>query len=182
MPQHILAVLHRLNRLVAIIIGMMLMACVAFVLTDIMLRRLGVSLGGTDEITGYVMAIASAWGMGFVLLELAHVRIDVVRSRLTRFWRSLLDLFSMLVLSSTITVIAFRCWPVVETTLRNSARANTSLETPLWFVQLPWLAGWIWFAIMAWATFLAALVLVIKGAHADAERVIGVVTELEMAL
>ena len=180
MAQHILTQIRKLNWLVAILVGITLLACVAFILTDIVLRQLGASLGGTDEIGGYVMAIVSAWGMSFALVELAHVRIDILRGRLSQTWRSIFDLFSMLVLAATITVIAFWCWPVVETTLRNGSRANTAMETPLLLVQIPWFAGWIWFALIAWATFAAAVLLVIKGAHADAERAIGVVGELEM--
>jgi len=57
--------------------------------------------------------------------------------------------------------------------------ANTPLETPLALVQLPWFAGWVWFALMAWLTFLAALVLVVQGRFDTADRAIGVVGEGE---
>ena len=73
--------LRRLNRWVAIAIGIGLLACAAFVLLDIVLRQVGGSFGGTDEISGYVMAIATSWGMAYTLLELGHVRIDLIRSR-----------------------------------------------------------------------------------------------------
>lgn len=79
MAQKLLANLRWLNRLVAMLIGATLFACAAFVLADIILRKFGSSLGGTDEISGYVMAIVTSWGMGFALLELSHVRIDILR-------------------------------------------------------------------------------------------------------
>jgi TRAP-type C4-dicarboxylate transport system permease small subunit len=163
MALKILSALRRANRIVAIMIGLMLLLCAGVVLIDIVSRKLGSSFGGTDEISGYVMAVASAWGMGFAMLELAHVRIDFLRSQANRIGRSILDLFAMLVLSATITVIALRCWPVVEISLANSSRANTPLETPLAIVQIPWFAGWLWFAAMAWLTFAAALALVLQG-------------------
>ncbi len=81
MAQSILFLLRRLNRWVAMVIGLVLLACVIFVLLDVGLRKLGTSFGGTDEVSGYVMAIVTSWGMGFALLELAHVRIDIVRGR-----------------------------------------------------------------------------------------------------
>ena len=180
MPDSLLVMLRRLNRLVAVLVGVMLLGCAAVVLSDILLRQAGSSFGGTDEISGYVMAIATSWGMGFALLELAHVRIDLLRSRVNSLGRAVFDLFSMVVLSATVTLIAFWCWPVLERSLSMSSRANTPLETPLWMVQLPWFAGWIWFALMAWLTFLAALVLVLRGRFEASEAAIGVFGEEEM--
>ncbi len=87
--------LRRLNHLVAIAVGVLLVACATFVLLDIVLRQVGASFGGTDEISGYAMAIATSWGMAFTMLELGHVRIDLLRSRLAGrgrvFARPLLD-------------------------------------------------------------------------------------------
>ena len=74
-------------------------------LADIVLRQLGSSFGGTDEISGYVMAIATSWGMAFTLLELGHVRIDILRGRAGDLGRALFDLFAMLVLTGTVTGI-----------------------------------------------------------------------------
>lgn len=177
-----LSLLRRVNRGVAIVAGMLLLLCAALVLVDIVLRQLGASFGGTDEITGYVMAIVSAWGMGLTMLELAHVRIDVLRSRAGDLGRCILDLVAMLLLSITIAVIAMRCWPVVETSILNSSRANTPLETPLAIVQVPWFAGWVWFVTMAWLTFAAALTLVLQGRFADSESAIGAFAEQESSL
>lgn len=177
MAQDILANLRRLNRGLAILIGIGLLLCVVFVLSDIVLRQIGASFGGTDEISGYVMAIASAWGMAFTLLELGHVRIDLLRSRVATRGRVLFDLFSMLVLTGTITLIALKCWPVVEKSLANDSRANTVLETPLWLVQIPWLAGWAWFAVMAVLTLMAALALFVQGRFDETESAIGAFAE-----
>lgn len=181
MADQILSVLRKLNRWVAILIGVMLLACVVFVLLDITLRQTGSSFGGTDEISGYVMAVATAWGMAFAMLELGHVRIDILRSRVGALGRSLFDIFSMIVLTGTISLIAFRCWPVVEKSIANGSRANTSLETPLWIVQVPWFAGWAWFAAMAWLTLVAAVVLVLQGRFETAETAIGAFSEQESA-
>ena len=81
MAETMLDWLKRLNRGIALLVGVLLLACVAFVLADIILRQLGSGLGGTDEISGYVMAIATSWGMAYTLLELGHVRIDILRTR-----------------------------------------------------------------------------------------------------
>lgn len=177
--ERLLDLLRRANRRIAVAVGIGLLACAAFVLLDILLRQVGASFGGTDEISGYAMAIASSWGMGYALLELGHVRIDVLRTQLAQKGRVLFDLFSMLLMSGTVTLIAIKCWPVLEKSLKNSSRANTPLETPLWLVQTPWIAGWIWFALMTWLTLLAALMLVLKGRLGEVEDAIGTFGEAE---
>ena len=179
MAETILARLRRVNHWIAILVGVLLMACVLFVLADIVLRRMGSTLGGTDEISGYVMAIATSWGMAYALSELGHVRIDILRTRCRQRARVLFDLVALLALAGVITMIAARCWPVLERSLANGSRANTPLETPLALVQAPWFAGWIWFALASWLTFLAALMLVARGEFDRAEGAIGTYGELD---
>ncbi|SIS78580.1 TRAP-type mannitol/chloroaromatic compound transport system, small permease component [Roseivivax lentus] len=175
-------ILHRLraaNGILAILIGILLFACVAFVLADIILRRMGSTLGGTDEVSGYVMAIATAWGMAYTLTELGHVRIDILRSRVQARGRALFDLFSMLVLSGTISLIALQAWPVVSRSISNGSRANTNLETPLALVQMPWFLGWVWFALASWITLFAAASLVMKGKYDATDAAIGTFGEAD---
>lgn len=179
MAEKLIVRLRWLNTLVAMLIGAILLACALYVLADIILRKVGSSLGGTDEISGYVMAIVTSWGMGFALLELSHVRIDILRGRVGALGKSVFDLFAMAALSITITVIAIKCWPVLERSIANSSRANTPLETPLWIVQLPWFAGWAWFAIVAWLTLIAALLLILKGNFEAGAAAIGTFSDEE---
>jgi TRAP-type C4-dicarboxylate transport system permease small subunit len=171
--------LRRLNRWVALAVGLVFLTCAALVLLDIVLRRISSSLGGTDEIAGYVMAIGTAWGMAFAMLELAHVRIDFLRTLAVSKIRAVLDLMSMCTMAISTSVIAYWCWPVVATTLKNSSHANTPLETPLVIVQIPWFAGWVWFAIMGWLTMCAGLLLVFQSRFEMAEKAIGVFPEHE---
>ncbi|MFK7859387.1 MAG: TRAP transporter small permease subunit [Granulosicoccus sp.] len=172
-----LSTLRVLNQRIAVVIGILLLLCAGVVVLDIILRQAGHSFGGTDEISGYVMAIVTSWGMGYTLLELGHVRIDLLRGRVGAQGRALFDLFAMLALTGTITVIAFRCWPVLARSLENGSRANTPLETPLALVQVPWFAGWVFFALVAWLTFIAAMMMIIKKDFTNAESAIGFVGE-----
>ena len=172
--------MRRINRGVALLVGLMLLGCAAFVLADILLRQVGSSFGGTDEISGYVMALTTSWGMAYTLLELGHVRIDLLRSRTATLGKALFDLFSMIVMTGTISFIALKSWPVVERSLTNGSRANTPLETPLAWVQMPWFLGWLWFAIVAAVLTLAALSLVLKGRAAETEPMVGAFAEQDM--
>jgi TRAP-type C4-dicarboxylate transport system permease small subunit len=174
--------MHRLrviNKGVALVVGFGLLLCAAFVLTDIIMRQIGTSLGGTEEIAGYAMALATSWGMSFTLLELGHVRIDLLRTRFQTFGKAMFDVFSMIVMSGVIVTIAIKAWPVLERSIVNGSRANTPLETPLVWVQMPWFAGWVWFAVMSTLTTLAALSLLLKRRHADTEQFVGAFAEQE---
>jgi len=154
------ATLRRVNKCIALVVGLGILATSIYIVADITLRKLGMSLGGSDEISGYIMAGVASWGMSFGLTELAHVRIDVIRLRLVPFWRSCLDVFSILVLAAVVSLIAVQAWPVLEKTIEGGSRANTPLETPLWIPQLIWFSGWIWFAVTAAVlTVLAAICL-----------------------
>jgi TRAP-type C4-dicarboxylate transport system permease small subunit len=180
MAERLISFLRSLNRGVAYGVGILLLACAAAVLADIILRRFGASFGGTDEISGYVMAIATSWGMAFTMLELGHVRIDLLRRRPGPLGRALFDIFSMLVLSATVVLIAVQCWPVLARSIKNGSTANTPLETPLTLVQGPWFAGWVWFALMACITTLAALILVVQGRLGASEAAVGAFGEEEL--
>lgn len=174
-----IAALRRLNKGVALVVGAGLLICAAFVLTDIIMRRFGTSLGGTEEIAGYAMALATSWGMSYTLLELGHVRIDILRTRAGVFKKALFDVFSMIVMSGVIITIAIKAWPVLERSIKNGSTANTPLETPLVWVHAPWFAGWVWFAVMSTLVTLCALSLLLKGRHAETETIIGSFAEQE---
>jgi TRAP-type C4-dicarboxylate transport system permease small subunit len=178
MVLRIFDLLRSINRAIALVVGMGLLACVGYVLLEITLRRLGSSLGGTTEITGYVMAVTTAWGMGFALLELAHIRIEVLRTRLASWGRVFLDLLAMLAMSATVVIIAMRAWPVLLRSINNESRANTVLETPLWIPQSLWFAGWVWFALMCCAVTMLSVILVFQGKLGAVERRIGIRNEV----
>ena len=93
---------------------------------------------------------------------------------------ALFDVFAMIVMSAVVVFIAIKAWPVVERSLVNGSRANTPLETPLAWVQLPWFAGWVWFAVMSCLVTLAALSLIVKRRHAETEGFVGAFAEQDM--
>ena len=169
--------LRALNKGVALMVGFGLLACAAFVLTDIIMRRFGTSLGGTEEIAGYAMALATSWGMSYTLLELGHVRIDILRTRFQTFGKAVFDVFAICVMTGVVITIAIKSWPVVERSLVNGSRANTPLETPLIWVQAPWFAGWVWFAIMSTLLSVAALSLLLKRRFGETETIVGAFAE-----
>lgn len=169
--------LRRLNGTIALIVGLGLLGMAAFVVADIALRQVHSSFGGSEELAGYAMALVSSWGMAYALLELGHIRIDLIRSRTGEKARALFDVFSMIVMSGVVVTIAIKCWPVVARAVENGSRANTPLATPLAWVQIPWFAGWVWFAVMSCLVTLAAISMVVRGKAAETEAFVGAFAE-----
>ncbi len=141
--------LRRINKSIALVVGCSILVTSVYVVSDIVMRQFGGSLGGADEYSGYIMAGVASWGMSYGLTELAHVRIDVIRLRLAPFWQACLDVFSILILTAVVSLVAIQAWPVLAKTIERGSKANTPLETPLWIPQFIWFSGWLWFAVSA---------------------------------
>ncbi len=162
MVETVVAWFRRLNDVAAVLIGFVLLGTAAFILVEIVLRRAGASFGGSDEISGYVMAGTTSWGMAYALVTLTHVRIDIARLRLKPIGRAMLDILSMTALTAVALIIAVQTWPVLSKTLASGARANTPLETPLWIPQMLWWSGWVWFAISASVILICAVLALLQ--------------------
>ena len=169
--------LRRINRGIALAVGLGLLGMAAFVVADVALRQVHASFGGSEELAGYAMALVSSWGMAFALLELGHIRIDLLRCRTGQTARALFDVGAMIAMSGVVVTIAIKCWPVVDRAIVNGSRANTPLATPLAWVQVPWFAGWVWFAVMSCLVTLAALSLVLRGHGGKTEPFVGAFAE-----
>ncbi|NND91695.1 MAG: TRAP transporter small permease [Granulosicoccus sp.] len=168
-----LRALQRLNEGIAVAAGALLLASVLVTVFDVTARQFSFSLGGTDELSGYVMAITTSWGMSYALTHLAHVRIDLLRSRCQSMGQALFDLVAILSLSATTLIIAYRVWPVLAKSIQNQSTANTTLETPLWIPQSLWMAGWVWFAISSVLITACVLSLITRGQFSDVNAAAG---------
>ena len=165
--------LRRINDGMAVAAGLLLLTSVVVTVYDVIARPFHMSLGGTDELSGYAMAISTSWGMGYALTHLAHVRIDLLRSRCRTMGQALFDLVAILSLTGTALVIAYRVWPVLSKSIQNGSTANTTLETPLWIPQSLWMAGWVWFAVSALFVSLCVVSLILRGQLSEIGDVAG---------
>ena len=75
----------------------MLLVASVLICIDITLRyTVRLTLGGADELSGYALAISSAWGFSSALLSRSHIRIDTVYVRIKSIGvRAVLDLVSL---------------------------------------------------------------------------------------
>ena len=167
-PLRLVASLRAINRAVALLWGVILLATAAYILAEIGLRALGAhGLGGTDEIGGYAMAGLTAWGLAFALTERAHIRIEIAVARLPSLPRDAVDVLALASIATVGVTVAIYGWSVVGKSIERGSTANTPLETPLWMPQLVWWTGWAWFAICAALIALAGAWLAVSRSSTD---------------
>jgi len=174
----IISILQKINNGVAVIAGLALLACITIIIFDIVLREVGISFSGSEEISGYVMAAVTSWGVCYGLTAKAHVRIDFLREKSNALGRSLFDLISLAALSYVAVYVAYHAISVLNKTLKTGALSNTAMEVPLYIPQTIWLAGWVWFAISSSLLLIIAIILLIQGKHAQINNTIGIGDDL----
>lgn len=170
----LIALVAALSRAGAWFGGLLLFAAAALIGAEVLLRRLaGVSIGGADELAGYVLAIASAWAFGFALLARAHIRIDTLYLLLPPRAQALLDLVALALTTAFFGFTAWFAWAHLMRSVSLGARSMTPLATPLAIPQSLWVAGLIVFVVLAALLWLRALVAVLAGDLAASARLIG---------
>ena len=80
--------------------GMLFTALAFFITYDAIARKWGDAIGipttrVTDEISGYIMAIAVTWGFAYTLRSEGHVRIDVLLPYMSHRLRRWADFLAM---------------------------------------------------------------------------------------
>ena len=155
---------NRLARPATWFAGSLLLAAALLVSVDVILRKLFVmSMGGSDELSGYAFAIGTAWAFAYTLLQRANVRVDALYVHLPSRARSTLDLLGLLSLGVFVGILTWQAWVVLETSLAFEARSTTPLQTPLWIPQLLWLIGLALFVFSWIPLFLRVLLALLAG-------------------
>lgn len=128
--------------------GAMMLFAALMVTFDVLMRRFfGFTIGGADEISGYLFAIATSWAFAYVLLNRGHVRIDAIYLLLPRPVCAALDLFALLVFGLFMVLLAEGAWGVLATSYELSGHSTTPLRTPLVWPQSFWFAGLVLFLV-----------------------------------
>ena len=118
-----------------------LFAALAFFITyDVIARKWGHVLGipttrVTDEISGYIMALAVTWGFAYTLRTEGHVRIDVLLPYMPRRLRRVADFLAMWTTGFLACLFAWKVWLLVIDSWQTGMRSSTYLLTPMWIPQ-----------------------------------------------
>jgi TRAP-type C4-dicarboxylate transport system permease small subunit len=149
----------------AIVGGAMLLAAAVTICIDIFLRyAFARTVGGADDLSGYALAIAGAWGLSTALLSRSHIRIDTVYVHLkSRGVRALLDVLSLVAFTVFGALVAWHGWGVVRLSYESGSRSQSAMEVPLAIPQAIWFAGIAFFLAVA-------LLLLARALHAYVRR------------
>ena len=161
--------------------GGALVALAAFAISvDVILRKtINQTLGGSDEISGYVLAIGTAWALALTLLDRAHVRIDSLYTLLPVRLCALLDLLALVSFMVFAGLLTWQGWLMAMNSLGRGSASLTPLATPLAIPQFMWVAGLAFFFLVMLLLLLRASAFLVSGRVEDAHRLLGSRTALQ---
>ena len=133
---------YRVCRAGAWLGGILFIVAAVLVGVEVVIRKsFGATIGGADELSGYALAIASAWAYGFALLERAHIRIDTLYVILPVRLAALLDLLAITLFLAFFCLVAWYGYEVLHQSVVSRSRSMTPLSIPLVVPQSLWFAG-----------------------------------------
>jgi len=124
----------------AYLAGALYVALAFFVTYDALARKWGSYLGlpttrVTDEISGYMLALAATWGFAYALRTDAHVRVDVLFPYLAPRVKAAVDFIALVLMALFASIISWKIWALVTDSLETDIRSSTYLLTPLYIPQ-----------------------------------------------
>lgn len=177
MLDNILEANLKLSRLMVWIGGVALIGAAIMVTVDVVLRDLFlITLGGADEMSGYVFAVSTAFAFPYAVLHRANVRIDALYIPLPPRLRSVLDLVALVGLAVFFYPLTWRIWLMLQDNIQFWTKSITPLQTPIAIPQALWFAGMLIFCATVLLVFVAALVRLLRGDLSGVHDIAGVPT------
>ena len=152
------------SRVVAISAGLLILAAAIVVFIDVVLRSLiGYTLGGADELSGYALAIGTAWALPYCLLGKHNIRVDTVYRLMSPRTRAVLDCLGLLAIGGFVLILNYRAGLVLFETIERSSRSVGPLSLPQVYPQSLWFAGLVFFTFAFLLTALRSLAALFSG-------------------
>ncbi|HEU0229089.1 MAG TPA: TRAP transporter small permease [Burkholderiaceae bacterium] len=178
----LLTLARQLSRVAMWAAGSLTLLSALYISVDVICRKFfNISLGGSDELSGYAFAISISWALSFATLERANVRIDALYQTLPARLCALLDWISLVCLAVFIVWLTRYAVDVAATSWVRHSTANTVLATPLWIPQYLWAAGLIWLCVVLALMLLRSSIALVTGDLATIRAICGIRTTAEEA-
>lgn len=166
--------MNRAARICGIIFGTTMIALSITIVAEIFLRKFfSFSLGGVDELGGYAVAIVAPLAFLVAAADSAHIRINLLHSRLPLRLRGVLNAAAALSLALLALFLLYFTIQTVRDTLAYHSIAQTPWATPLIYPQSVWLLAMAAFALGALVLAARALLLLAKGEWTTLDRRFG---------
>jgi TRAP-type C4-dicarboxylate transport system permease small subunit len=156
--------LSRLSLWAAWMGGAALLLSAVMVTLDVLSRKLlGLTMSGSDEITGYVFAGATTWAYAHALLSRSNIRIDALYNVLPTGVRAGLDILGLVLLLLFMAYLTVKGWDVLATSWARDSVAVSVMATPLWIPQAVWISGLGFFILTLSFLLLHSIVALMAG-------------------
>jgi len=153
--------------------GALVLLAAILIAIDVTLRAgFHTSIGGADELSGYALAIGTAWALGAALLDRAHIRIDSLYIYFPLGVRLALDVLALILFVAFFGLVGWHGIGVLTQSWTAGSRSQSALEIPLVIPQSLWLIGLAVFLITGVALLIFALVLAARGDLIQLSRLI----------
>lgn len=157
--------------------GLALMLSAIMVTLDVLARKIfGITISGSDEISGYVFAASTTWAYAYVLFTRSNIRIDALYNLLSLRVRSVLDLIGLGLLLYYIYLLTTNAYEMFQENWEYNSSAQTTLATPLWIPQVFWLSGLAFFMLCLTFLLFYGLVALARRDWSTIGRIAGVRT------
>ena len=153
--------------------GLLIVAALIIGVEVVIRKAFSLSIGGADELSGFALAIGSAWSFAFALLDRAHVRIDSLYVTLPVRVCAVLDILGLTALVLFMGLVSWFGFGVFAKSLKLGAHTMSPLATPLAIPQGLWVAGLILFMLVAVLLLARAFMALLNGEPAVVQRLIG---------
>jgi TRAP-type mannitol/chloroaromatic compound transport system permease small subunit len=174
------ALIDRISRWFALAGGIVILAATGIICIEIAVRQiLNRSFVGVDELSGYALAVGTAWAFAHALVAKAHVRIDTLYSLLPRRLQPALDFGALAVLFGFVGMLVYRCVEIAYLAFIFDAHAMTPLQTPLWVPQGLWALGLIFFLLVILLLLFMSIHALVTGQTAIVAKIAGPVSVQE---
>jgi len=140
----------KISKISVVVGGVLIIFMIGFIGVEVIIRKFfSLSLSGVEELSGYSLAIISAWSFSYTFIKKGHIRIDLVYQKLSRPLRIFLDLLAILMIIIFVYLMTYFSYKTLSISIMRYSKANTALQTPLWIPQILWFLGNAFFSITA---------------------------------
>jgi TRAP-type C4-dicarboxylate transport system permease small subunit len=155
--------------------GAMLILAALTVTVDVFARKLfGISMAGSDELSGYAFGMSTMLALGYAVLHRANIRVDAFYQYFPAPLRALADIAGLVLLLGFIALIAYFGFNMFLDSVHHGARSITPLRTPLAIPQAIWLLG-LGFCLLCGAlVVVAAVAALVRGDWAAVQSLVGI--------
>jgi TRAP-type C4-dicarboxylate transport system permease small subunit len=155
--------------------GALLILAALIVTVDVILRKLfGISMAGSDELSGYAFGIATSLSLTYALLHRSNIRVDALYQHLPEWLRCALDIIGNVLLISFVGYVTWRASLLVADTYANQSRSISPLQTPLAIPQTAWLIGLVLFVVTGTVMTLSSLISFVRRDWLAVQQMFGI--------